>query len=662
MLMALALLLTAVSCDRIRQVFGPKDGESTPAPTDEPAVTAAPGTDAPHETDAPETSAPETEAPFDGIRIQNNVDENVISLRICAPEANGWGEEEPVNLPAMGMADIGGPGLRPGNKYDISLHTDGGIYVDFYDVPLSDGTLLVFDRVSALYGDAENYDWVHTLTVKKGADEEVFDGSSYKDSVIFDAVRVFIGRRRSEKSVDGRLLFSVDWDEVSTSDRRFPRLRDELYKLGEQQLSERTEQAKNYAASLEEYYREDPEYYMPIVSHHEAFVRRADASAFSVLYMDSYEDGEGGFFFSSYNFEPRTGRLLTLADVVTDIGQLPWLISEQLEYRENPFTPNYLGMSAEEFFGEERYEYAWVLDPTGLTIFFNGGAYDINSVHISYEANPGLVSEEFTDVPEDYTMMIPLFVPTYMDLHGDGELTEYRVAAGFPDASGVCTEIEILLNGTELHERIRSTSLWAVFVRYEGRFYIYAETEDADGRASVSIFDMSGRRASLIKTLGAYFFPTAFTDTNVTAQGVHESYLRMTPPTDPDAFTLYVPTDVFFPLYGFGDHHVGDGGLPVSNDGVYDIAYDTRLVGVRLKLVGEAKMTYWNGGADYTPYPEDAETGYHYIATDNESFIVIVDNADELIRVEIERNGDGFTVGGVPIGEVFEAEMIIREK
>ncbi len=175
---------------------------------------------------------------------------------------------------------------------------------------------------------------------------------------------------------------------------------------------------------------------------HNAQLMRADEHILSFIRWDvEYGLGNGNTTLLGVNFDPQTGEMLTLSDVVADRDALCDVVVEKVKElvpREDfPKTPEAL---VRELFAAEdsvsTKEFSWAAGYQGMSFLFNttvnfayfsrpGGAMEI---FVPYREYPELFSDFCTDVPEQYACDFILSDGTagdiWIDADGDGTLEE----------------------------------------------------------------------------------------------------------------------------------------------------------------------------------------------------------------------------------------------
>lgn len=170
-----------------------------------------------------------------------------------------------------------------------------------------------------------------------------------------------------------------------------------------------------------------------------AIIQRADKRVLSFL-EETWEDNpyaKNGFrsemgVYRGYSFDTETGKLLTLADVVTDTDRLSLLLAEQLKSR-------YLDMNFKENLAEQLKQVwndadsvAWSLGYQGINFYFYPAVLGIHEEEIlqaavTFPQAPELFADKYRQVPTAYSIELRDSFPQLYDLDMNGVLDEIEV-------------------------------------------------------------------------------------------------------------------------------------------------------------------------------------------------------------------------------------------
>lgn len=219
-------------------------------------------------------------------------------------------------------------------------------------------------------------------------------------------LQVLLGNHyEGEWSEDFTPLCSVEWDSIilgEESATAFPELAQNLWEMTEIDF----EYNAGIMADMLPGAREaalDREYFNGFTSNSEYFVQRADDRILSVrVDGDTYTGGvHPNYGVVGMNLDPVTGEPMELSDVLTDLEELPTILTEKIrsKYTFEPFSD-----LQEQLEGYEDGHYSWTLDYQGITFYFS--PYEIApyaagllTATIWYDELPELFVEKYIDVP-----------------------------------------------------------------------------------------------------------------------------------------------------------------------------------------------------------------------------------------------------------------------
>lgn len=198
------------------------------------------------------------------------------------------------------------------------------------------------------------------------------------------------------KGADAELLQLKGNLELDMDEACYPELREAL--------REYREQAWRYSGN--------PDY--------RVIVHRADKRALSFLERKDENSGYRG-----YNFDPETGRVIEISDVVNDTGRLSAIIENQLKYNypDADFKEN-LTEQIEQLWGNDA-AVTWTISYQGLCFYFSSEELtaqegDVLQAMVFYKNTPDLFQEKYLQVPETYAIELDDFAPFLYDLDLDG--------------------------------------------------------------------------------------------------------------------------------------------------------------------------------------------------------------------------------------------------
>ncbi|MBO5081935.1 MAG: DUF4163 domain-containing protein [Lachnospiraceae bacterium] len=405
---------------------------------------------------------------------------------------------------------------------------------------------------------------------------------------------------------------------------------------------------EDYNAAVAEGY----EFYGPYVSEDEMYITRADDKALSAVTGNYWYSGgaHGMSGYSAVNFDIQTGRKLAIEDVIADTNALPnALATEMIEQYPHLATvvQDMWSMSLEDYLAsyltpEEANditpEFTWTLGYEGVTFYF--GAYEIGSyadgnqvVVLTYNEYPELFNKEyFAGVTQDYAVRILPFwygEEGFTDINGDGVMDMITVDGNYDADYDKYTTINVTVNNNTYTQDAWYYEMTSYLVKANGHTYIYAETiSDSDYKA-ICIFKVT---ESSVEYIGE-------------VQG------HITDFTNSADFGLEKRFDLLSTYYGLGRFYVGEDGMPVQKEDVYEIKLfeDTPIVStvdITAELIDE------NGNLIGETYEFPVGTEYHFRRTDGMTYVDMMTSEGKACRLYTTPAGS--TVNGMDVWESFE--------
>lgn len=379
-------------------------------------------------------------------------------------------------------------------------------------------------------------------------------------------------------------------------------------------------------------------------------VKRADSSALTLLYSTyTYTGGVHGYYgFYGRSIDVKTGKELKLTDVVTDVSALPELIKEQLEIYWSD-----LGLSGIENVDDivkEPENVPWSLDYNGLTLYYN--PYHLGSfaagaqfVTLSYKDNPELFNGEYVSHPSEYAFQLDGATLVSEDVTGDGIFDKISVNALKDDEDYYIEKIEISVN----EEILEDSEAWGlearpVFIRTDKGCYLYVECPGENGYSDIICYKL-GEKIERIGSVGCNI------SCKMEGEGT-DMILFADAITNPKSFRLEHRVNNIGSYFGFAEYHVGENGMPVTDDVLFLTEEENELTLLRDLEVEKYDVSAHKIGDKITL--KKGETLTHYATNDDkEEYFVLNDGT--IVRLILD-DGEKYPkkVDGVSVYDIFD--------
>ena len=275
-------------------------------------------------------------------------------------------------------------------------------------------------------------------------------------------------------------------------ENQYPHMKQRLSEIAGMQMRTYDDEAENiYSFAIEMgMLDEKTEEFVTQISTLDVQVRRADSVALSFL-ADSYADY--GFIEDfrglwGSNYDTQTGEALELSDVILDMSPIPDIVLKELNSH----------LWAGDFYSEDVVdEYfknttsdgiSWTLDYDGVTFYFAAGdlAEPGNghmTAKVSFAEYPEIFNRKYMNVPEAYIVRMPLDLPYYADLDGNGDLETLECSGYYDDAGRYYTDFGIYtdLDGYYHYEEVFAYGFQPYYVNTsDNNNYIYLFCEGCE--------------------------------------------------------------------------------------------------------------------------------------------------------------------------------------
>lgn len=350
-------------------------------------------------------------------------------------------------------------------------------------------------------------------------------------------------------------------------------------------------------------------------------IERADTSIVSFV-LDKYyfyRDIDPSIYeIHGRTYDAATGRELSLNDVLTDTSILPDLICEELEnnssYREGKYSEEgfkkRIGESIEGC--RDDGHFAWAIGNYGIEFWFSTPFYQneyIMKQHVTvpFESLSGVLNEGFGR--PDYDSVSPITNSNVLKVFGaQAPLSESK----------------------EAYAVIKS-----------GKDYLYK----SDGEETVIFEFKDGAFSEIGRVLGTVY---------------EQYYVTAGKLTDPDNMELRCGVTLIRELSVSGKAMVGDDGIPVVANGLYEVNRGVEPV----SLITDLEALVFDDGNDTEGHEKTvpAYTDLDFTRTDGKSFVDFETVEGQFVRLYIEGSEEsGWYVNGKDIDEVLSLSVYIEE-
>lgn len=426
------------------------------------------------------------------------------------------------------------------------------------------------------------------------------------------------------------------------------------------------DELKENAQDMSEYESYDGSY-MQLSSSYDTYVMRADQDILSMdIYYEDYFGGAHGYYADlGHTFDTRTGKELSIYDVITDKEAFSKALKAELAKNyagddgliENSSVDDDVAAFFEYADTADDENVSWTLGYDRLNICFNPysvGSYAMGSMKVSilFAEYPDAVKEEYTHAPDSYAVHIDSYDGFRADLSGDGNYV--NISADYENYNDYTyDDIKIVLKGDNGQETSRSFddmyyfSFDTYYVKLGNRHFLHILTNAEDDWTTDNVYEITDGKIESCGYVdaepGCLYTDYSYGDDYNTSEERISAYC------DPEELLLTTRLDALSTYSGWRYYRVAEDGLPYSDEPYRALAGD-----IKPKLIKEitAKLTDADGKETGESADIPAGTELSFYMTDNKSYVIFSLADGRYIKVDMDRSDWPYKVNGEELDSV----------
>ena len=406
-------------------------------------------------------------------------------------------------------------------------------------------------------------------------------------------------------------------------------------------------------------------------------VLRADQSYFSFMEQnESYYGGaHGGYMITGMTFDVKTGARVTLSDVIKDAGKLKEIVAKQLDEVYGDIFYDDVYQMIDSYDPDS---FTWSMDPYGITLYFN--QYELapyvegaQMVDLTYEDYPDLLDGSYFELQEQYVLELYADEECAVDVNNDGVKEKITVKRSVDEYDYYTTNI--LLNDRRIKSDIEDYSADCYLVKCTDAAYLYLFHRMENDYSVLEVFDLTtGTLVTWGDGNSNLFMPATYVSREEGGRYYYETNCPVF--LNPEVFYLSSRLDTLSTYSGTKKYHVGEFGLPVSDDEEYTVDAGFLLkakvdipckimkgdgtvieengvlpAGTFFKIVSATKTEVWGAKAiNYVPESEEYDLNFFSVDA-NTTY-----DTDTFYYIQLDREY-GDTIAGRSIWELLDGIM-----
>ena len=458
---------------------------------------------------------------------------------------------------------------------------------------------------------------------------------------------------------------------TSDCEEDFPALAKVLKENADAAFAAYKTDAAEYTKEAQEHYHDSPEFfnYGGYESATSILLRRLDDTILSYAKgWNAYLGGaHGSYSEEGHTYDVKTGKELSLTDILPDVSGLNAVLTEKLLEKYDPeeffnledslshYDPELTEYQEGTDSSEYAMPYTWWLSPLGIEFYF--GEYALTSyasgsqtVVIGYDEYPRAFAAEY--VPKetgsfiyDFNMSTDVF-----DVTGDGKPDDLFVDYDYDGENyDYYSGVSLYLNG---QKDSFNKDLWIDRASYKSHYirlqdgsqYVYAEGYVFDDHKEFFVFDLNSGSAKAVDR--SYLDYASYV-----LKGETDYNQNMI--TDPDNMEMEELFYILSTFYGRRTYHVGADGMPESDE-----RYTVENLDIRNTLTSKRELTcdIVDEDGNVISSGETIASGetFFLLFTDGETYVDARLSDGRIARLHITDTQYPAYVDGVAADECFE--------
>ena len=443
-----------------------------------------------------------------------------------------------------------------------------------------------------------------------------------------------------DKDIEYKTRFEGSYDEIILDGDDYYGLRYSLSELNDnmkQSVEEASEDYMDYAYEDNGFDDDWGYYYFRECS---TTVDRADTKVvcLSLLWGDYAGGVHPNSYYEAMVYDTQSGKKLKLDDIIDSSkeSELLKLVGERA-LDENPGLEDMLFDDLDKALQDlaDKDQLTFDLDRDGLIFYFSPyeiAAYAAGStvVKIGYDEIPGLVKDEYRQLPADY-------IVTYKDLSdvhsfSDGREISFNVEYDEEDTM----TIHIMVDGKDTTFEDYGYDNWFYLAENDGNKYIFRETQHDNDYREVTVYEMNGSRPVESSTVWAYFADT---------------------PMNPDCINMGSRGDLLSTYEMVNTYRLEDTGAITPINDYYLIKSWSGEWELTLKQDMEVEARDSFDTDDVYTMPMSKGEKLTFYSTDNETYVDFKTANGSFVRIYVDTDDYPQSVNGIDIDELFDGIM-----
>ncbi len=303
-------------------------------------------------------------------------------------------------------------------------------------------------------------------------------------------------------------------------------------------------------------------------------VIRSDSNVVSLLTYEEYYGGgaHGDSVYRGYNFDTKTGKRLSIMDVVGNMDAFLDALCENLTDVPDDF---FAGSTLKQYLADNylngSFAFNFTIDEECLTVYFNNYeiapyAYGPSIAHLKFKDYPMLFNLKYVEIPYSYAVLLNEYAPFMHGFAGEDALNKLVFTTAKDDYEDLYAPITsyVISNNGKLYTRYCNADRVSPYFMHTGdKDYLYVAVNDYCDNEYIDIFEILKDKYYFLGTMENTVLVTEYEyapDSGVAGTSTL---------ADPSDFKVYFYNDLPYTGLSIQYCEIGSDGFPRAKENVY---------------------------------------------------------------------------------------------
>ena len=213
---------------------------------------------------------------------------------------------------------------------------------------------------------------------------------------------------------------------------------------------------------------------------------------------------------SGYNYDTKTGQLLSIYDVVDKMDDFANKVHESL------FAHGWVGELYSEdevinyFVNTPSFDVSFSVDYQGVSVYFDPGViaeaeYGLLIARVPFKGNEDIFKAKYIDEVYQEVIKFGAYQPLYVNLDKENDLEQLDLFAVYERDDKNYVYYDIASENDAIHENVFANEIYPYYVRINDQHYVHVLCKMDDGSQSITIFHITNGKFTKVDSFDLGF-------------------------------------------------------------------------------------------------------------------------------------------------------------